>query len=181
MASVSSDGSRAGEPGALALDELLGDFEDRQRGLLLVAIDKAMKKQSEMLDAVKSQVEERHRRALDDMRDELARTQPSLVDGVIARTLSSENNSGLVSWIGDADKKGQALAVIHKLRSHLESGQGNAFRSDFEALLVVYMEYLKIPMTRGNRLNNRIEDLHESLYLKADYNNSPLGSHAAPA
>lgn len=174
MASVSSDGSRATEGQALALDELLGDFEVKQRGLLLVAIDKAvdkaMKKQSEMLDAVKTKVEARHRQAVDELRDEMARTQPSFLDTVIGRTLSAENNAGLASWIADGALKEQALSYISKLRSHLEAGQGNAFRSDFEALLTVYMEYLKIPMTRGNRLNNRMEDLHEALYNKADYN-----------
>ncbi|GMF30761.1 unnamed protein product [Phytophthora fragariaefolia] len=174
MASVSSDGSRAADGHALALDELLGDFELKQRGLLLVAIDKAvdkaMKKQSEMLDAVKSKVEARHRQAVDDLRDEMARTQPSVLDAVIGRTLSAESNAGLASWIADGDLKDQALAFIAKLRGHLEAGQGNAFRSDFEALLTVYMEFLKIPMTRGNRLNNRIEDFHEALYFKADYN-----------
>ncbi|KAE9008172.1 hypothetical protein PR001_g16779 [Phytophthora rubi] len=172
MASVSSDGSRATE--ALALDELLGDFEVKQRGLLLVAIDKAvdkaMKKQSEMLDAVKSKVEARHRQAVDELRDEVARTQPSLLDTLIGRTLSAESNAGLASWIADGALRDQALGFLYKLRSHLESGQGNAFRSDFEALLAVYMEFLQIPMARGNRLNNRIEDLHEALYSKADYN-----------
>ncbi|OWZ10312.1 hypothetical protein PHMEG_00016854 [Phytophthora megakarya] len=168
MASLSSDK----EP--LALSELLSDFEVKQRGLLLMAIDKAvdkaMKKQGEMLDGIRTQVEARHRHAVDELRDEMTRTAPSIMDQVISKTLSVENNAGLVNWITEESTKNQALEYIFKLRSHLESGQGNAFRSDFEALLVVYMEFLQIPMLRGNRLNNRIEDFHEALYIKADYN-----------
>ncbi|ETO79835.1 hypothetical protein F444_05551 [Phytophthora nicotianae P1976] len=174
MASMSSDGSGAGGGEILALGELLSDFEVKQRGLLLMAIDKAvdkaMKKQGEMLDVIKAQVETHHRQAVDKIRDEVARTQPSLLESVISKTLSVESNAGLAQWINDEAKKSQALEYISKLRNHLQVGQGNAFRSDFEALLVVYMEFLKVPMVRGSRLNNRIEDFHEALYQKADFN-----------
>lgn len=157
----------------LALNDLISDFEVKQRGLLLMsidkAIDKAMKKQSEMLDVIKAHVETRHRVAIDEYRDEITRTQPSLVESVIRKTLGVESNAGLVDWISDDVKKRQALEFIRKLRSHLASRQGNAFRSDFESLLVVYMDVLNISMMRGSRLNNRIEDLHEALISKADH------------
>ncbi|KAG1684216.1 hypothetical protein DVH05_011797 [Phytophthora capsici] len=169
MASISSDGGET-----LALGELLNDFEVKQRGLFLMAIDKAvdkaMKKQSEMLESVKAQAETRHRLALDEIRQEMTRAQPTLLESVISKTLTMESNAGLVTWISDESKKKQALECISKLRSHLQAGQGNAFRSDFEALLVVYMDFLRVSMSRGQRLNNRIEDFHEALYLKADYN-----------
>ncbi|KAH7476515.1 hypothetical protein PRIC1_000524 [Phytophthora ramorum] len=164
----------AGGGHVLAMGELLSDFESKQRGLLLMAIDKAvdkaMKKQSELLGAIQTQVEQRHLQAVDALRDDLSRTQPSLVQQLMQQTLDVANNAGLVNWIGDESKKSQALEYILKLRSHLEAGQGNAFRSDFEALLAVYMEHLQIPMTRGSRLNNRIEDLYEALFEKAGAN-----------
>ncbi|KAL7694384.1 hypothetical protein Plhal304r1_c002g0009041 [Plasmopara halstedii] len=154
----------------LALGDLLNDFEVKQRGVMLMAVDKAMvkvmKKQSEMLDVIKSHVETRHRVAMDDSRDKAICTQPSLLESIIDKTLS---NAGLVCWIINELKQNQALEYINKLRSHLESGQRNAFRNDFEGLLDVYMDVLSITKTRGSRLINRIEDLYEALYLKAEY------------
>ncbi|RLN89456.1 hypothetical protein BBJ28_00022762 [Nothophytophthora sp. Chile5] len=164
MASPSSDGG--GDQG-LALDELLDDFKVDQRQLLLVAVDKAIETQSEILDVIKNKVEARHRQAVDELRDELARSQPSMLDSVINETLDAEKNVGLVSWVGDDAKRDQALGVIFKLREHLVARLGNAFRSDFEALLVVYMEYLEIPM-EGTGLGNRIADFKAALHEIAD-------------
>ncbi|KAG7397281.1 hypothetical protein PHYBOEH_000975 [Phytophthora boehmeriae] len=166
---MTTDG--CGGSSVLALDDLLVDFKTQQRELLLLAVDKAITSaivnQSEMLDAVKSKVEARHRQAVDELRSELQKTQPSLLDQVIAQTLTVDLNPGLTSWIQDQDKKDEARDCIKKLQEHLKGRQGNAFRSDFEALLVVYMDFLQIPMTRGARLNFRIEDFKEALHEKA--------------
>uniref|UniRef100_M4BSH6 Uncharacterized protein n=1 Tax=Hyaloperonospora arabidopsidis (strain Emoy2) TaxID=559515 RepID=M4BSH6_HYAAE len=201
------------ESRALALRDLLNDFEVKQRGLLLMAIDKAMdkamKKQSEMLETIRTKVETRHCAAVDELRDDLSRLQPSLLlETLIGRTMDVQQNPGLVNWMRGDDEnratkdkkkkykqtmtsdqnsdsdhnsdshsdtdskdgrslKDEALVCLTKLRGHLVARQGNAFRSDFEALLVLYMEYLEIPMEHGARLNNRIEDLYQGLLDKA--------------
>ncbi|KAI9905870.1 hypothetical protein PsorP6_013559 [Peronosclerospora sorghi] len=160
--------------GALALTELLSDFEAKQHSQLVLAIDKAvnktMRKQNEMLQALRTKVEARHRLALCDLCTELARAQPTMIESLISRTLDVQKNPGLVSWMGDDDKRDEAVACLTKLRHQFETSQGNAFRSDFEALLGVYIEYLEIPIVRGTRLNNRIEDLHQGLLEKAGTN-----------
>ncbi|RLN82852.1 hypothetical protein BBJ28_00019345 [Nothophytophthora sp. Chile5] len=177
MAPMSSDGG--GDQG-LALDELLDDFKIDQRQLLRVAVDKVIETQSAILDVIKNKVEARHRQAVDELRDELrdelARPQPSMLDTVINETLDAEKNPGLVSWVGDDAKRDQALGFIIKLREHLLARQGNAFRSDFEALLVVYMEYLEIPM-EGTGLGNRIHDFKAALHEMADLHENAASTY----
>ncbi|TDH67817.1 uncharacterized protein CCR75_004826 [Bremia lactucae] len=172
MSSISTAPS-GGE--TLALSDILGDLDVKMRGLMLMAIDQAMKQamktQRELLDTMKAQVEVRHRVAINKLRDDMTRAQPVLVEQVVRKTLSVETNAGLVNWITDETLQRQAVERIQRLRRHLDSGLGNAFRSDFESLLAVYMEFLNVPTSRGMRLNQRIEDLHEALYEKADYQN----------
>ncbi|CAI5743968.1 unnamed protein product [Peronospora destructor] len=177
MALINSDGNGGDNGQVLALNEMLIDFEMKQRGLLLMEIDKidkAIKKQSEMLEAIRSKVQTRHCVAVNELRDEVSRTEPSLIEILVGRTLDVQKNTGLVSWIHEDKKKKLVLTYVTKLRNYLESGQGNAFCSDFEALLVVYMEYLEIPIISGSRLSNRIEDLHQGLLDKAGSNGNMI-------
>ena len=97
------------ESRALALRDLLNDFEVKQRGLLLMAIDKAMdkamKKQSEMLETIRTKVETRHCAAVDELRDDLSRLQPSLLlETLIGRTMDVQQNPGLVNWMRGDDE-----------------------------------------------------------------------------
>lgn len=158
-------------PPTLALDDMLSDFELTQRRALLTSVDKAidtvMKQQGAMLVKIKETAQVRHEQALAELRDELAQQQPSLVDTLIARTLDVEKNPGLLNWIHDDAAKEEAFECVLKLRGHLEARQGNAFRSDFENLLVVYMAFLRISMARGSRLGSRIEDFQDALQKQA--------------
>lgn len=143
-----------------ALDSLLNDFQANQRRVLLTAvdtaIDRAITQQGDMLQVIKTQVEAHHRQSL----VELTRQQPSTMDALITKTLDGDQNPGLFDWILHPLKKEQASDYIAKLRIHLEMRQGNAFRSDFKALLTVYMEFLGIPMNSESRLVDHIRVLN---------------------
>ncbi|CAH0489430.1 unnamed protein product [Peronospora farinosa] len=174
MTVIRSPDNKSDNGQVIALNDMWNDFETKQRGFLRMEMEKAVtktiNKQSEMFEALRSKIETRHCNALKELRDDILRPEPSLLETFMSRTLDVQKNTGLVSWINDDKKKKLVQMYVPKLRNYLESGHANAFRSEFEALLVVYMECLEIPMKSGSRLSNRIEDLHQGLLNKAGSN-----------
>ena len=178
MASLCTGPNDQGPPHVLALNEMLIDFEMKQRGLLLVAIDTAlndaMKQQSAMLQAIRSKVIDTRLNgaaaAAAAAVAAAATAERSMMTAVISRTMDVQTNTGLVSWIKDDRKKQLVVTHLATLRTCLEAGRGVAFRSAFDALVVVYMECLEIPMLSGSRRSSPMDELQQGLLDKAGDN-----------